>query len=185
MKRIITIAAIIMAAAIPIAASAQTPDYYGYEGAEKTVLIQWVKEAIDANNITFTTTAAKTNFLGLCSALETYASQSNWTSCVTTSNNLKTAASYINGADIKALVEDCCDATAGAFGSSEDLCMSSSDHDDTREALENGNLMGWSGGIYIKHFEKEHDCKYEDKGGGKHHLTKCEYRLIWWINPPN
>lgn len=178
MKRIITLTAIAMAMALPSLASAQTPDYYGYGDAEKTILIQWAKEAIDNNNITFTTTTAKTNFLNLCNDLEAYASQSDWSSCVTVSTNLKTAAGYINGADIKALVEDCCDATAAAFDASEDLCMSSSDHDEIGIELNNGNLLGGRITIYFKHFKADEDCQTEKRPDGSNkHISKCMCRL--------
>ncbi|NLI98644.1 hypothetical protein GX441_08310 [bacterium] len=99
MKRIITIAAIIMAAAIPIAASAQVGSYYYADNSEKTLLVEWIQQSANkVNGIHFDTPAHMTQFLALCQSLYAARDAENWTQCTAIAQQLLGMCQYIIGA---------------------------------------------------------------------------------------
>jgi len=115
MKKTIPLIAIAVAMALPLTISAQTPDYYGFENPDKTVLMEWVEDAINNNNIPFTSTGEKDAFLALIDTLYAKRDNRDWSGCATVAGYLETATAAIFGDDISSLVEDCCQVTADAY----------------------------------------------------------------------
>ncbi|NLI98906.1 hypothetical protein GX441_09665 [bacterium] len=183
MKRIITLAAIIMAAAIPIAASAQTFSYYGYDNPEKTEFISIIEDAINAGTVTFDTQAHKNEFLALISDLYDARDAENWGECADLAEQLQTASNYIVGNQIKILVGFLCETTADAYNSPNHILqITPNDYDDTHDIL-----MGAPIGnkeplarkkIHVTETSSE-ECTYWLGSKGKlYHTGVCDYVII-------
>ncbi len=150
MKKLIPLIAIAVAMAVPAVMSAQpqTPDYYGFENPDKTVLIEWVEDAINADNIPFTSTDEKDAFLALIDTLYAKRDNRDWSGCVTTAGYLETAAEVIVGDDISSLVEDCCQVTADAYSETDyNMWIIPADATAIQDGLNDGNsaLLGFKG----------------------------------------
>jgi len=140
MKRIIPLIAVALAMAVPAVMSAQTPDYYGYENPDKTVLMEWVEDAINNNNIPFTSTGEKDAFLALIDTLYAKRDNRDWSGCATVAGYLETATAAIVGDDISSLVEDCCQVTADAYDDpSHSMLMTPTVKTSIQDGLNDGN----------------------------------------------
>jgi len=166
MKKLIPLIAVALAMVLPAVMSAQTPDYYGYDNSTKTVLIEWVEDAINDGNITFNPTGAEDAFLALVEDLYDYRDAENWSACVTTAGYLETAAQYIQGSAIRSYVESCCDVTGWFYGISDVMCMTGATHDAIQYSLVAANP-----GDYLVAPDSAH-CGGCDSYG-KFHFAEC------------
>lgn len=115
MKKIIPLLAVALAMAVPLTISAQTPDYYGFENPDKTTLIEWVEDAINAGNIDFDTQAHEDAFLDIIQDVYDYRDAENWSAIVTLAGQMKTATSCIEGTSHSDMVDWICEIVGWAY----------------------------------------------------------------------
>ncbi|MEA3311984.1 MAG: hypothetical protein U9Q76_07170 [candidate division WOR-3 bacterium] len=136
MKKIIPLIAVALAMALPLTISAQTPDYYGYENPDKTVLMEWVEDAINNNNIPFTSTGEKDAFLALIDTLYAKRDASDWSGCVTVAGYLESAAANITEPADEELVASLCECTGDVYTDTEHLmAITPTDQGEIQDAL--------------------------------------------------
>ena len=175
MKKLIPLIAIAVAMVLPAVMSAQTPNYNGYDNSTKTVLMEWVEDAINADDITFNPTGAEDAFLALIDTLYAKRDASNWSGCVTVAGYLGSAAQYIQGASIKSLVEDCCQATADAYNDpSHSMIMTPIVKTAIQDGLNDDNSTLTSVKATLKHHAKK-TTEYPD--GRKVTEEACTWSL--------
>ncbi len=138
MKKLIPLIAVALAMAIPSVMVAV--EYNGYDNSTKTVLMEWVEDAINADNIPFTSTSEKDAFLALIDTLYAKRDASDWSGCVTVAGYLGSAVQYIQGSSIRSLVEDCCQVTADAYNDpSHNTIMTPTVKTSIQDGLNDGN----------------------------------------------
>lgn len=122
-KGITTILALFFVVSLIPFGALHATDYNGYDNSTKTVLMEWVENAINADDITFNPDGADDAFLDLVDTLYAKRDASDWDGCVTVAGYLEAAAQYIVGTSIRSYVESCCDVTGWFYGVSDLMCM--------------------------------------------------------------
>ncbi len=179
MKRIITIAAIMMAVAIPVTVSAQTPDYYGYDNATKTELMSWVEDAINGGTVTFDTQAHEDEFLALISDLYDARDDEDWGECVSILEDIERAAANIVNANHESMVIYLCDILELSYTSyNAVLVLTPLQRQVIEEVLQDPNPQDTSKPAPLVYHIVSDDgvaCCWFVKSDIMFHLAECDY----------
>ena len=179
MKKLIPLIAIALAMAVPAVMSAQTPDYYGYENPDKTVLIEWVEDAINADNIPFTSTGEKDAFLALIDTLYAKRDAEDWSQCVSVAAQLYTATvDIVDGA--KAELAELCEWAGVAYTYPGNwMIVSPNDEEVIQDLLVYGGSSAAVGKQLVElHVPEESDCTPVRCGRNQCHLDECDGILV-------
>jgi len=172
MKRILTIA---IALAVVLPAVMVGADYNGYENDTKTVLMEWVEDALDSGSVTFDSQAHKQDFLDLIDALYSARDNENWLACVALANLLEAASNNIVAEGYRVTVASLSQVTGEAYSQPDVMIMSDETEDDIKD-----NLIEPLGApiiriiTHIGEDSKKNCIDYRDVDGNPHHMGECD-----------
>jgi len=181
MKKLIPLIAIVLAMAVPAVMSAQTPDYYGYENPDKTVLIEWIEDAINDGDITFNPERAKDAFLALVEDLYDYRDAENWSACVTTAGSLEAASANIVGTSRRDFVAYLCNLVGFSYAHPEaTLVLTPEQVADIQDGLVDvpPDSIPEPATHHVEGDDDPFNCFSWEGTDGSHHLGECGWVIF-------
>jgi len=181
MKRIIPLIAVALAMVLPAVMSAQTPDYYGYENPDKTVLMEWVEDAINNNNIPFTSTGEKDAFLALIDTLYAKRDNRDWSGCVTTAGSLEAASANIVGTSRRDFVAYLCNLVGFSYAHPEaTLVLTPEQVADIQDGLVDvpPDSIPEPATHHVEGDDDPFNCFSWEGTDGSHHLGECGWVIF-------
>ena len=184
MKRIITLAAIAIAVALPTAASAADPLLAGQvelDFTSATLPLSIIMDNILANEIPFISVMSKANFLNSIQQIGNYRDAANYQMCGALAANLATVAqSAITDPIIKNNVSVILEAVAAEYTDWPTNILLPAVNADAAGIIDEGTSSGCLLGIHIER-DPEHFAGCEEKWQhvGWHHIGDCRIRYHW------